>query len=187
MNYLRSMFPDCFFAKFPQEFFASIANQWFSSSIHTLELALTRLASGHTDPINQFLFFADVYSQGGDTTYFYELDTNGNITRQAVPIERNSKGNISTLTIARGKYVVSYNAAGYANEAYLIQAYLPGDLDADGDIDTEDFYNILLPAFGSCEADSNYYRAADLDNDNCVTFTDYQIWYGYYVANPTTE
>ena len=68
-NYLR----DCgygFFQDAPQEFFASISNQYFASSEHTLQLGIERFNQGRAEPLNQFLFFADVYSQGSSSTFF---------------------------------------------------------------------------------------------------------------------
>jgi hypothetical protein len=181
MNYLRSMFPECFFSRYPQEFFASISQQWFTSSQRTLELGLVRLHNGYTDPINQFLFFADVYSLEGDNTPFYELDTSGNITIQSIPLARNADGNITQLITPRGEYNFFYNASGHVDDYTFVATYIPGDLDADGDIDADDLNNVLIPAFGTCEADSGYRQAADLDKDHCITFIDYQLWYGYYV------
>jgi hypothetical protein len=35
-------------------------------------------------------------------------------------------------------------------------------------------------AFGSCIGRPNYRIEADLDNDGCVTFKDYQIWLPLY-------
>ncbi len=181
MNYLRSMFPDCFFVRYPQEFFASISQQWFTSSVRTLELGLVRLNNGYTAPINQFLFFADVYSLGGNSTLFYELDTSGNITVQSIPLSRNADENITQLITPRGEYTFHYNASGHVDDYTFIANSIPGDLDADGDIDADDLNNVLTPAFGTCEADSGYRQAADLDKDHCITFIDYQLWYGYYV------
>jgi hypothetical protein len=53
-----------FFSENPQEFFASISNQWFSCSFTTFQLALSRYNEGKSEPMNQFMFFADVYSSG---------------------------------------------------------------------------------------------------------------------------
>lgn len=57
---------------------------------------------------------------------------------------------------------------------------VPGDLDGDGDIDTSDF-SLFIASFGSCDGQSNYRSDADYDNDTCITFIDYQIWYGYFI------
>jgi hypothetical protein len=112
MNYLRSMFPSDFFTKAPQEFFASISNQWFSDTFHTLELALTRFSNGYTEPINQFLFFADVYSLGLNQTIFYTLDTKGNITRNHVPLTRDSNNHINSLDYDGTRYMFNLNDEG---------------------------------------------------------------------------
>jgi hypothetical protein len=96
-NYLRSMFPPDTFVRAPQELFASIANQYFADSVHTLRLGLQRLEQGWREPIHQFLFFAEVYSLGGETTRFYELDVEGNYTSTSVPIGRDAWGHIDRL------------------------------------------------------------------------------------------
>ena len=57
---------------------------------------------------------------------------------------------------------------------------IPGDLDYDGDIDYDDF-NIFLPVFGKCDGQPDYNSDCDYDGDNCITFIDYQMWYGYYL------
>ena len=106
LNYLRSMFPDGFFLNAPQEFFASISNQWFTNSCKTIELGLARFDKGYKDPINQALFFADVYSMGRDFTYFYYTDVHGNIIRQKIPVLRDDLGRIVGLII--GDYLYSF-------------------------------------------------------------------------------
>jgi len=98
LNYLRSMIGAGYFTQNPQEFFASIANQWFVDSAKTVQLGLVRFDAGRPDPINQALFFAEVYSQGGDVTYFYEIDVAGSISRETIPIARNAEGFIDEIT-----------------------------------------------------------------------------------------
>ncbi len=112
MNYLRSMFEDGFFTQYPQEFFASIANQWFSDSHHTLDLGVLRFRNGYREPINQALFFAEVYSQGSNTTRFYTLDTEGQITLIIVPITRDTYGHINALTVDGATYAFELDSAG---------------------------------------------------------------------------
>ena len=57
---------------------------------------------------------------------------------------------------------------------------LAGDLDGNGTIDIADYY-IFLGAFGKCEGQAGYNPECDYDGDNCITFIDYQTWYGYYL------
>jgi len=103
-NYLRSMFEPGFFQNAPQEFFASISNQYFASSEHALSLGIERFNQGRPEPLNQFLFFADVYSRGGSSTLFYTLDTDGNLTRTEVPIVRDGNGHIIELHVGAEHY-----------------------------------------------------------------------------------
>ncbi|MBO3840674.1 MAG: hypothetical protein QXJ72_08125 [Thermoproteota archaeon] len=112
MNYLRSMLPDGFFVSAPQEFFASIANQWFSDSALTLKLALTRFDQGYKEPLNQFLFFAEVYSLKSDNTLFYSLDTKGNLQRREILIRRDQKGRINAIIDGTKKYVFKLDSEG---------------------------------------------------------------------------
>jgi hypothetical protein len=120
MNYLRSMFPDGFFLQAPQEFFASLSNQWFANTSHTLKLALARFDKGYAEPLNQFLFFAEVYSRGGNTTLFYSIDTWGNIQRREIPVLRDQKGHIIALVDREKKYMFTLGPDG-AVTSYSIQ------------------------------------------------------------------
>jgi hypothetical protein len=56
---------------------------------------------------------------------------------------------------------------------------VPGDLNGDGKVDGDD-YLLIQAAFGTCKGDASYLVAADYDGDNCITFSDYQIWYALY-------
>ena len=113
MNYLRSMLPDGFFTKAPQEFFASISSQWFTDSLKTIELGLVRFDNGYLDPINQALFFADVYSSwGNSSSYFYATDTSGHIQRVEVPLTRDDRGRITGFSYAGSSYAFSLDDNG---------------------------------------------------------------------------
>lgn len=99
MNYLRSMIDPGYFVNAPQEFFASISNQWFADSWKTLELGLARFDNGILHPINQALFFAEVYSVGTDSTFFYKIDSQGVLERSTIPVERDHLGRIVRLYV----------------------------------------------------------------------------------------
>ena len=104
MNYLRSMITPGFFVQNPQEFFASIANQWFSDSAHAIALGLARFDADYRDPINQALYFADVYSQGENYTWFYRIDATGSILRTQALLGRDLQGRINELTVDNKTY-----------------------------------------------------------------------------------
>ena len=125
LNYLRSMLPDGYFLNAPQEFFASISNQWFTNSCKTIELGLVRFDNGYKDPINQALFFADVYSMGKNFTYFYYTDTQGNIFRQKIPVIRDELGRIIGLVIGDYLYSFTLDQTGNVIDYYIIIDIVP--------------------------------------------------------------
>lgn len=94
-EHLRSMFEPGFFVAYPQEFFASIANEYFSDSFSTLLLAVQRFDAGWQEPINQFLFFAEVYSQGRDSTTFVVQNEQCEYSLRPIPISRDKQGRIN--------------------------------------------------------------------------------------------
>ena len=55
----------------------------------------------------------------------------------------------------------------------------PGDLNGDGNIDSVD-YNLFRGTLGKCSGQDGFISEADYDEDGCVTYADYRIWYGYY-------
>jgi len=128
LNYLRGM--GSFFTANPQEFFASIANQWFADSKKTFDLANIRASLGRTGPINQALFFADVYSGGKNNTYFYRTDTNGYITRETVPLSRDPAGRVNGIYL--DEYVYSFEIDKSNNVSQMNILSNNTDLDGDG-------------------------------------------------------
>jgi hypothetical protein len=107
-----------FFVNAPQEFFASISNQWFTNSEKVLELGLVRYDKKYFEPLNQFLFYTDVYSLESDSTIFYSNDINGNISSKKIPITRDIKGHVNSIKINNKIYnfvLDSYgNVTGYS-------------------------------------------------------------------------
>jgi len=96
-RYLRNMLPPGFFVQHPQEFFASLSNAYLTDSAQLLSMALERLEQKEVEPLNQFLFFADVYSQGSDNTLFYFQDAECNYSAYAVRVGRDAGGHIDRL------------------------------------------------------------------------------------------
>ncbi len=113
LQYLRSMFDPGFFTVAPQEFFASIANEWFDNSEHTLRLGIDRFNRGYLEPVNQALFYSEVYSQGDASTYFYRTSPTGLVESIAIPVMRDINGRINQLTVSGTRYSFSLDAQGF--------------------------------------------------------------------------
>ncbi len=71
--------------------------------------------------------------------------------------------------------ILDANGDGVADGCVL------GDLDADGDVDLDD-YNLFLAAYGSAIGDANYDENADFDGDGFIGTTDFGIWCAHYLA-----
>jgi hypothetical protein len=113
LQYLRSMIPPEFFPDAPQELFASISNQYLTDSAHTLALAEARLAGGRSAPLDQFLFFAEVYSQGRDTTLFFVQDEDCNYSAYPVRLQRDPQGRIERIVWPGGDLRVQLDRDGF--------------------------------------------------------------------------
>lgn len=114
LNYLRPL-PECFFRDYPGELFASTANAWFTESAKLLDVALARFDSGRREPLNQFLFFADVYSRGGGETLFYRVTSTAapaRIDRWAVALGRDAVGHVNRLDWRGTRYQFALDASG---------------------------------------------------------------------------
>ncbi len=142
LNYLRSNVTKSnpsFFVDAPQEFFASISNQWFTDSEKVLELGLIRFDNQYKEPINQFLFFTDVYSLNTDSTIFYKNDLNGNFSSYKVPIKRDLNGNINQVKIDSIEYNFEVdnlgNVVNYSIEIIEPELYIeaPGSITVNND------------------------------------------------------
>ena len=59
------------------------------------------------------------------------------------------------------------------------QPSIPGDLDDDGDVDGDD-RNLLRAALTSCTGDSSFFPESDYDENGCITYNDYRLWYTLY-------
>jgi hypothetical protein len=62
-----------------------------------------------------------------------------------------------------------------------VQAGVPGDLDGDNDVDSDD-YLVFRTTLGKCTGSPGFNPEADYDGDGCVTYADYRAWIGYYRA-----
>ena len=125
-NYLRGGSPG-FFYNNPQEFLASIANQWFCSSADTVHLGIDRFLRGNPHGINQALFFAEVMSLGSSSTWLYTNTPQGNLTRQAAAITRNSLGYIDSIALPDGLYHFEVNSDAMVTRLWVDGAKLDTD------------------------------------------------------------
>jgi GEVED domain/CARDB/Domain of unknown function DUF11/Secretion system C-terminal sorting domain len=98
LQYLRSMVTGAFFQGSPQEFLASIANQYQVDSKKVFQLARQRFDGNFKEPMNQALFFAEIYAQTSNITYFYNTTQSGVLTRTSVPFTKDAAGYINKLT-----------------------------------------------------------------------------------------
>ncbi|MHC4108272.1 MAG: dockerin type I domain-containing protein, partial [Planctomycetota bacterium] len=150
----------------PQEFFASIANEWFTDSRKTVELGLVRFDAGWLCPINQALFFAEVYSQGSDSTWFYTIDTSGNVTAESFTVRRNAGGLINELVYDGQRHIFSLDGLGEV-QSYVITTVT--DVNGDCVVNVLDLIELLLcfgqPATAPC-------ATADVNQDGGVDVLD---------------
>ena len=56
---------------------------------------------------------------------------------------------------------------------------MPGDLDGDADVDSDD-YELFKASYGKFIFSPSCSTAADYDDDGIVTLVDYQIWLQHY-------
>jgi len=73
---------------------------------------MVRFDAGRSEPLNQALYFAEIYSLGGDATCFYKSDPAGNLSREMVLLGRDSNGFIDELTYGGSTYLFDLDSAG---------------------------------------------------------------------------
>ena len=169
-NYLRSMFDNDFFQVFPQEFIASIANEWFADSSKTVELGLARFDAGRPQPLNQALFFAEIYSLGGDVTWFFEIDTSGNVTRRSVPLQRDGEGRINGLSVNNLRYFFELDSDGNVIGYSIVEVSIPGDFNRNGTVDAADYV-----VWRNMSGQTGAGLVADGNSDGIVNQADYDV------------
>jgi hypothetical protein len=136
-----------FFQAYPQEFVASIANQWLASSAHTFTLARVRMDAGYEEPMNQALFFAEIYSGSAATTTFYTIDCQGQVTVSSVPVKRDGNAHINALYYGGNALHVALDSSGNA----LSYTFGPATTCDDG-IDNDGDGKIDYPADPQCSS-----------------------------------
>jgi len=92
-----------------------------------------------------------------------------------------SVGLIDPLSAGNGVIRVTDGAGNICETVVTLneQGESCGDLDGDGDVDNDDRV-ILTGALGTCAGDPGYIADADYDGNECITFSDYRLWYACY-------
>ena len=103
INYLRSVLDDGYFVQNPQEFIAGISNMYFANSTLTFDVALKRAETGNYNPIDQFLFFARLYSTNNKVKFF-NYGSIGPLLIDEFNCSKNSDGYINSLTLNGKEY-----------------------------------------------------------------------------------
>ncbi len=116
LQYLRSQVGAAYFQQNPQEFLASIGNQYFGDTSATLGFARDRFDRGYREPLDQFLFFADVLSLGGDVVPFYSISPwiSGGTTVASRPAVRDDQGRLAGIRIGRTDVSFDLDEDGHA-------------------------------------------------------------------------
>jgi sugar lactone lactonase YvrE len=88
---------------------------------------------------------------------------------------------------SEGKYQWNDSSASRIGVGYLVEysrftVEIPelGDLNKDGDVDAKDYHE-FRKTLGKCEGDTYFNSEADYDEDGCISYRDFRIWYGHYL------
>jgi hypothetical protein len=165
LQYLRSNVGGAFFQAAPQEFFASMSNQWFANTRRTLELAITRFHAGYSGPINQWLFFAGVYAQGGSFSHEYQITTTGAFTHATFPVTRDGQGRIVGVAIGANAWSFTLDVNGNVTAINAGVACDTIDFNNDGVLPDSADIDDLLSVFGGGACSTNSCGDLDFNND----------------------
>lgn len=103
INYLRSIVEEGYFIENPQEFIASISNMYFVNTGKTFEVAIQRASENNYNPLNQFLLFAQVYSDS-NIIKFFKNSLNIPFDVREIICEKDIDGFITSLYFNNKKY-----------------------------------------------------------------------------------
>jgi len=141
-----------------------------------------------------------VYTYRGNGTLVSMWPTGDSISSSPAIIDINADTDVEVL-IGSGSELYIWDCYGIFNEdsiewnmfrhdiqhtgyygftAETADEEIPGDLDSDKDIDIDD-YMMFRTTLGKCEGAEGYLSDADYDGDGCITYSDYRVWYGYYL------
>jgi len=133
LNYLQSERDPGFYLTSGYVFLPDLANLWVGDSRKALNLALIKYNAGRTEPINQALYIADIFSVGipaGDSTDFFYTDSMGVMSRDRFEVTRDGNDFIQSIRTDDTLYTftldVNGDVQGYTTDCYGID----GDLDS---------------------------------------------------------
>lgn len=110
----------------------------------------------------------------GEQTYMRYIDGGCNYLSQSELAAHFGIGAATIVNVVRVEWpngrVTTLNNL-LANQQFVIEATLAGDLDHDRDVDIADLAYVLS-TYSRCEGDNGYNPAADQDGDGCVTISD---------------
>jgi hypothetical protein len=177
-NYLRG-WQDGFFTNAPQEFFAAIANAWFTDSEHTLRVGRLRFDTGIPHPLDQAIFFANVYSLWSDSTHLYRMGVGPGLERSAARLERNAAGHITRIEVGDSTYVFEVDPSGnvlsYRFGVCIDGLGLWGDADGNGSVTEIDATAVARLLTGLSVSDPERVHAVgDVNADGVVDVIDVQ-------------
>lgn len=113
MQYVRSMLEKNYFIENQQEFFPSLARAYFQDTTAVLDLAVERFGAGYHEPINQVLFFMDVYLRGGVLVPVFKMDEYGQLSSRPANLVRDEEGRITGLIINLKQYKFILDKDGF--------------------------------------------------------------------------
>jgi hypothetical protein len=97
LQYIRSDFPNSFFKTHTQEFFASLSNACYQDTQACLDLGTASYDKGLKEPINQVLFFIELYSPSGNKAKMYKIGE-GVFYHTDVSVVRDANGYIISIS-----------------------------------------------------------------------------------------
>lgn len=112
-QYLRSNVGAAYFQGNPGALFSSTSLVFVTDTSRTLELAVVRFDAGFKEPMNQFLFMADLFTLDGGSLPFTRVFPDGGVTRALRPVGRNAGGRITSINTDAGLYTFTVDDGGF--------------------------------------------------------------------------
>ena len=163
-------------------------NWQYTPSNAFMVAALTQYYAKIYKPTNPYLLSTDKEitssSFANDKLTFTVSNTNFAGATSTTMVYCGDKGEPTAVYATNGTLTWSYDTSTTIltlNVTHLSPAEIvvywrfPGDIDGDGDVDSDDFY-IFAGAYGASEGDPNYNSDADLDGDGNIDSSDFYIF-----------